>query len=264
LIDLHAHLLPGVDDGPHDDAGTLALARAAVAAGTRELAATPHVDRGFGLDPHDIARRTAAVRELLAAHDVPLAVHAGGEIAYTRVPDLDDEGLGLLTLGGGGWLLLECPLQQAAGDLDPVVAHLQRRGFGVLLAHPERSPAIQRDPARLARLVSAGALAQVTASSFSGAFGQTVRRFSLELLRERLIHVVASDAHDAEHRDPALRPGLEAAARELPELDGELAWLVHAVPAAIVAGAEVPPRPPRALAPPRRRRFFARLRSPAQ
>jgi protein-tyrosine phosphatase len=259
LIDLHAHLLPGIDDGPPDEQATLALARAAVRAGTTGMAATSHVDTGFDVDPLDLPRRTREVEELLREHDVPLAVHVGGEIAYSRVPDLDDAALGAITLGGGGWLLLECPLHPAAGDLDPVVAHLHRRGFRVLLAHPERAPSMQRDPARLARLVAAGALAQVTASAMTGVFGGTVRRFALQLVRDELVHVVASDCHGAEHRSPDLRPGLDVVRDQVPDAEEEVDWLTRAVPAAILAGDGIPSRPVRP-ATPRRRGLRARLR----
>jgi protein-tyrosine phosphatase len=117
-----------------------------------------------------------------------------------------------------------------------MVADLQQRGFGVLLAHPERSPAFQRDRAQLARLVERGALAQVTTGSLTGDFGEIPRQAAAAMLHHGLVHVLASDAHDAVHRGP----DLHAADGVLDEAQVE--WMTTAVPAAIVAGRRLPER----------------------
>ena len=113
---------------------------------------------------------------------------------------------------------------------------LLTRGHRVLLAHPERSPSFQRDPARLARLVEAGVLVQVTAGSLTGGFGSKVRGFTGDLLRDGLAHVVASDAHDAVR--PAASP-----ASAVPGLDGLREWMTELVPRAILDGTPLPERP---------------------
>lgn len=251
VIDLHAHVLPAVDDGPRAMEGSLALARAAVARGTTELAATPHVT-------WDLPTRAAAVhdgvRALQAELDgagIPLRLHTGGELAVAKAVELDDAELAALRLGGGEWLLLECPLRASAAGFEHAAVHVQRRGHRVLLAHPERSPLLQRDPRKLAALVAEGMLVQLTAGSLAGAFGGTVQAFALDLLGAGLAHVVASDAHDAVRRPPGLLEGLRAAEAELPGALERAAWLTEEVPRAIVAGGPVP-QPPGP--PPRRRR----------
>jgi protein-tyrosine phosphatase len=244
VIDLHAHILPGVDDGPASLEESVALARAAVDAGTRVLAATSHVSHMFPTDPRVFPGRLAAVREALAEADVPLEVVPGGELAPTRVPDLDDDALRELALDGGPYLLFECPFSPHADHLEPLIGDLQHRGWRILLAHPERAGALQRDPGRFARLVADGALVQITAGSLTGQFGQTARRFSVDALREGLVHVIASDAHDPIDRPPGLTAGLAAAEHDVPGIGAHAEWLTQEVPAAILAGDEIPARPP--------------------
>ena len=257
MIDLHSHILPGLDDGPRTLEGSLDLARAAVADGTRTILATPHVNDDHSIDAPRVAAGLAVLRPALADAEIPLEVLPGGEIAIWRLADLDDPALRGLALGGGPYLLVESPFSPVVGDFEPIVLDLLMRGHRVLLAHPERCPAFQRDPARLGRLVDSGVLVQVTAGSMTGAFGTTVRRFTASLLREGHVHVVASDAHDAVRRPPGLTAGFAALERELPGLGDQQAWLTEGVPRAILEGEPLPERPPL----PRRRGFLGRLRA---
>lgn len=256
MIDLHSHILPGLDDGPADVAGSLALARAAVAAGTTTIAATPHIDTRLGLCAADREAPLATLRSALDEARVPLTVVTGGEIALDRYLDLEEDELERLRLGDGPFLLLECPLSQTGGAFDRLLAALLERGVRMLLAHPERCPDLQRRPERLTELVRAGALAQVTAGSLAGHFGRTVQDAAVHMLAEGLVHDLSSDAHDAERRGPDLREGLEAAERALPGAAGLADWLTIDVPRAILDGAPAPPRPPVTLR--RRRRLFGR------
>jgi protein-tyrosine phosphatase len=244
VIDLHSHILPGIDDGPATMEGSLDLARAAVEAGTRTILATPHINDDPSIEPARIAAGLAALRSALAAAEIPLEVLPGGEIAIWRLVDLSDDTLRALALGGGPYILVESPFSPVVGDFEPMVLDLQARGHRVLLAHPERCPSFQRDPSRLEGLVSAGALVQITAGSMSGGFGSTVRRFTSAILREGFAHVVASDAHDHVKRPPGLREGFASLDRDLPGLTEQAPWLTEAVPRAILDGTALPPRPP--------------------
>jgi protein-tyrosine phosphatase len=249
MIDLHAHILPGLDDGPQTTEAALAMARVATAAGTRAIATTCHINHLFGVEPADLEAGREALSARFEQERIELELLAGGEIAPERLPDLDDATLARLTLGGGPYVLLECPFSPVGDTLDRMVADLQGRGFGVLLAHPERSPTFQHDPSRLGALVDRGAYAQVTTGSFTGRFGETARRTATTMLASGFVHVLASDAHDAVHRPPDLRAaGLD---------DAQTEWMAQAAPAAIVAGAELPERPPL----PRSRGVRSRLRS---
>jgi protein-tyrosine phosphatase len=238
VIDLHCHVLPGIDDGPATIEGSLALARAAAAEGTRVLVATPHVSSRYPNDPETIARGVEEVNERLSAEGIVLEVRRGAELAMTRVVEMDSEQVARFAIGGGEWLLVECPLSQAPTGFDIVVLDLQRRGHRVLLAHPERSPTFQREPEKLESLVAAGALTSITAGALVGRFGGEVRRFALRLVRDGLAHNVASDAHDHIHRPPEIASDLRTA-----ELQPLADWLTQAVPGAILDGGEIPPRP---------------------
>ncbi|HEX2085840.1 MAG TPA: CpsB/CapC family capsule biosynthesis tyrosine phosphatase [Solirubrobacteraceae bacterium] len=258
MIDLHTHVLPGVDDGPGTVEGSIELARAAAADGTTTLVATPHVSWEF--PENDAARIAAAVegaQRALDAAGVDVRVRAGGEVALTRAHDLDDDELRALRLGGGDWLLAECPLSSGAIGFDSALLTLAARGHRIVLAHPERAPLLQRDPETLRRLVSGGMLTSITAGALLGRFGSTVRRFALWMLEEDLVHNVASDAHDARRRPPGMREALEAAERELPGVAARVEWLTLSVPGAILDGDPIPDAPGPVPAP-RRRGLFRR------
>jgi protein-tyrosine phosphatase len=243
VIDLHSHALHGIDDGPDDLAGSLALARAAVAAGTTVIAATPHIGLRYEVVVGELAARVAALRDALAVARIPIDVVVGGELAPSRAADISDEELAGIALGGGSCVLLECPFTRVGGLMSALVAHLQRRGFRVLLGHPERSPEFLTDPAKLVELVRAGAFVQVTAASLRGDFGRPARRYAFSLLDAGLVHAVASDAHDAVDRSPAVLPLVRDAVTR-GQLSEAVARLVtEDAPRALLDDAPVPPPP---------------------
>jgi protein-tyrosine phosphatase len=239
VIDLHFHVLPGIDDGPEDIEESVVLARAAAAAGTRVLVATPHVSPVYPNDPATIARLVDELNARLASEGLALKVRAGAEIALAYAVAKEPEELQRFALGGGPWLLVEPPLSPAARNIDAPLSELRRRGHRVVLAHPERCPALQRDPATLHSLVGDGVLTSITAGALVGRFGASVRRFALTLLRDGLVHNVASDAHDLYVRAPGTAAELEQVGVVGPLAD----WLTHAVPAAILDGGEIPSSP---------------------
>jgi protein-tyrosine phosphatase len=254
VIDLHCHVLAGIDDGPETMSGSLELARAAADAGVRTLVATPHVNWRYPNDATTIAGAAGALSERLVAEGVALELRRGAEVAMTQLATIAPDELRRLRLGGGEWLLLEPPFSPVAPALEPIVEDLLRRGERVLLAHPERCPAFHRDPRLLGSLVRGGALTSITAGSLVGRFGDTVRRFAMKLVREELVHNVASDAHDVTGRAPGIATELERAG-----LTAFADWLTQLVPAAILDGGPIPARPPFA-GPPAGRSRRLRLR----
>jgi protein-tyrosine phosphatase len=238
VIDLHSHVLPGIDDGPDSIDGSLELARAAAAAGTRTLLATPHVSWRYPNDADTVAPLVDELNERLRGEQIALEVRPGAEIAMMRLADIAPEELSRLGLGGGRWLLVEPPFTPVLTGLDSILLDLQRRGHRILLAHPERCYAFHRDREMLESLVRSGVLTSVTAGSLVGQFGGDVRRFALGLARDGLLHNVASDAHDHVQRPPSIAAELEQAGLA-PLAD----WLTREVPEAILADGEIPPRP---------------------
>lgn len=255
VIDLHCHVLPGLDDGPATMDEALALLTAQEAAGVEAVVATPHVNHHYrGVTPETIAAGVDEVRAAAARAGIRVAVLGGAEVALTRATDMDDDELAALYLGDSPWLLLEPPhVQVAAATLEFAVSSLLHRGHRILLAHPERCPAFHGDRAPLERLVAAGVRTSVTASSLSGRFGKTVKRFALQMLADGLVHNLASDAHGGmPGRDAGLTGHLDGTGYE-----ALAPWLCEQLPRALLRGADELPAPP-AVAPPapRRRRWF--------
>jgi protein-tyrosine phosphatase len=227
-----------VDDGPRTTGEAAAMLRAAAADGTRTVVATPHCSSRFPTRPEDIE---AGAERLRAAEDA-VELLTGAEVTHEMALRLPDETLRRLTLGDSHCVLLESPLEPVVGpDFERCVSDLQERGYRVLLAHPERAPAFQDQPARLRALVAGGALCSVTAAALAGGFGDAARWYGLELLRDGLVHSVDSDAHHATMRPPGLRVGLAAAATALPGLAERVDWYATAVPGALLGDEPLPP-----------------------
>jgi protein-tyrosine phosphatase len=242
-IDLHSHVLPGIDDGAESMAEALAMARRAAADGTDTLAATPHVSPRYRTRAADMAKGVRALNETLAREDVPLRVIPGAEIAPALLPVMEDGELDRLSLGGGPYLLVEAPLRAVGEELEEAVKELIAAGRRVMLAHPERAPSFQRDPRRLSALVERGALCSLTAPALTGRFGRRVQAFADRLFEAGLVHNLASDAHDAVARPPELSSHVAAAARRLDGLERQAPWLLEEVPSAILAGDPLPHPP---------------------
>jgi protein-tyrosine phosphatase len=212
LADIHFHLLPGVDDGPAEMEDSVELARAAVAEGTRAVVATPHVRDDFVTDPLELADRVAELRHALADAGVPLDVRCGGELGHEIVPRLDHEELDAVAQGPGGarWLLLESPFEGFTPEFHAAADELRERGFGVVIAHPERTADAATDGvAGVERELRAGSLAQVNALSLLGRHGHEARRAAHILVARGLAALVASDAHGPT-RPPSLVPAVDA------------------------------------------------------
>ena len=255
VIDLHCHILPGIDDGPRSLEEAIALCRVAERDGTRTLVATPHVNGDYpGVTAAVIAEQAAAVNRALPGAGVDVGVRTGAEVALSRVGELSDSKLDLLTLGGGPYLLVELPWTSAASGALSALSALASRGYGIVLAHPERSPMLQRDDALVAELVQSGALCCLDVGSLTDRSDRTIRSLAWKLLADGLVHAIASDCHDAERRPPRLGSVLDQAGLSAEEID----YFTRRGPESILAGAEVPPAP--RVESRRRRSWFGRSR----
>jgi protein-tyrosine phosphatase len=211
--DIHFHLLPGVDDGASTMEESVELARAAAADGTAVIVATPHVRRDFLTDVSDLPERVAEVRDRLAGERIDIDVRCGAELGHDMVGRLGQSDLDTIAVGppGASWLLLEAPLDGPGEELHAAADELRDRGFGVVLAHPERSPSLMADNAAgLRRELEAGSLLQVNAWSLAGGYGAEAERCALWLVGAGVTTCLASDAHPG-WRGPALGVGLEKA-----------------------------------------------------
>jgi len=240
-VDLHSHILPGIDDGARSLEESVEIAIAAVRDGTTIMAATPHVRDDFPTAATTMERLVLELREILYAKGIELQVLGGAEIAIQNLQVLDPEEQRRFALGSNPhYLLVEFPYFGWPLSLENEIWKLKQRGITPVIAHPERNPQVQEATRQIAPLVAAGALVQLTAASVDGRLGRRCRNASRELIAAGNAHLIASDAHW-----PGLRKaGTSGAAKAL--RDPELArWLTRDVPAAIVKDLPIPERPQR-------------------
>jgi len=237
VIDLHAHVLPGIDDGPGTIEGSLEMLRDAVEDGVTAIACTPHVRDDYPTSAVAMEEALATVRA--AAADIAIDILPGGELALDRVASLHDDELHRFGLGGNpSVLLIETPYTGWPLDLGAIAFALAARGISVVLAHPERNPEVQERPELLDPLVERGVLVQLTAASVDGRLGRRPQQSAQTLLRRGAAHLLASDAHAANVREGRLGAARDAVG------DARLAqWLTEDVPRALVGGSPVPDRP---------------------
>ena len=203
--DLHFHALPGVDDGPADLGEALALAADAVADGTSLVVATPHVRLGHVVDVSELPDRVAEFRLALMREGIPLELRVGGELGHGLVDRMSQDELETIAQGppGARWILLEAPFFGFGPAFHDAAGELRERGFGVVIAHPERSARLGENLASLRHELVYGSALQVNVWSIAGRHGEESRDIALRLVREGLASIVASDAH-ADWRQPLL------------------------------------------------------------
>jgi protein-tyrosine phosphatase len=241
VIDLHSHILPGLDDGARDLDEAVEIAQAAFSDGTRVIAATPHVREDYPTTSSAMENGVAHLRRALTSAGIDLVVLPGGEISLEQLDRLSIEDLRRFGLGGNpSYLLIETPYADWPLAFADNVFHLSAAGITPVIGHPERNAAVQEDDWRLAELVRAGALVQLTAASLEGRLGSRSRKCAHHLLDAELAHMVGSDAHSPDLREAGLSRacaaiGDEALAR----------WLTEDVPHAILQDEGLPPRPTR-------------------
>jgi protein-tyrosine phosphatase len=215
-LDLHAHVLAAVDDGPDTIADALDLLRALQAEGVSTVAATPHVHPAYQTTVQVRDERLAQVQEAAAAAGLSIAVVPGGELDLEYAASYDDDQIRAWALGGGPAVLVEFPWGPSWPlALAPTCRDLRLRGFLPIVAHPERARPVQQRPERLDEVVASGAVCQITTGSLAGRFGETAQRTAFGLLRARRGHLMASDAHGVSSRGPSFARARTALAAEL-------------------------------------------------
>jgi protein-tyrosine phosphatase len=202
MIDLHSHILPGIDDGATTIEESIEMARLAVKDGIQLLAATPHHNNGrYSNESYSVKLAIDSLNEELIRRDIPLRLLPGQEIRLNDLFWEEWEAGNLLTLNDSRYMLIELPNQHVPTSIWDVIHELKLMGIVPIIAHPERNSDLINKIDTLQELVEAGALSQVTTHSLNGLFGRRIRQAALEMCRRNLVHIVASDAHN-----PELRP----------------------------------------------------------
>jgi protein-tyrosine phosphatase len=245
LIDLHCHLLPGIDDGSKDLEMSLAMAGMALSDGISTIACTPHILPGvYNNTGPAIRSAVARLRESISEAGIPISLVTGADVHIA--PDLSVQLSGgrALTLNDSRYLLLEPPHHVLPPRLEDLIFGLQADGYVPILTHPERLSWIEGHYELIERLVYNSTLMQVTAGSLMGQFGRRPRYWAERMLDDGLCHLLATDAHNTEQRAPRMTQARELVAQWLGE--DEARNLVLTRPQGIlndVSPAELPPLP---------------------
>lgn len=239
MLDVHSHILPGLDDGSPDWEQSLAMARIALADGIHEVVCTPHwVPGAYENTRHVILAAVEEFRRKLCERAIPLKVYPGAELRLAHDLPRRIEAGKVLTLNDTGcFALIELPDICLLQNLEAFFRNMRDQGITPVICHPERNHTLQHDPATLFRWVQAGCLVQITAGSITGRFGAEARDFSVLLLKHHLVHALGSDAHGLRLRTPALSEAREKVREILGQEAADL--MVERNPQCIVAGDRV-------------------------
>lgn len=237
MIDLHCHILPGLDDGPQTLEESLAMVEIALEDGINTIVATPHMQNGLYRNYLEQVRSAvSSLEEVLAERGLPLRLYVGGDVHIK--PDMMaavQAGEAVTIDDARKYILIELPSMSVPAGVKEEIFQLRIHGITPIITHPERNQVIARAPELLEEMVAMGALAQVTAMSLTGGFGRIVRESAEALVVRRLVHIIASDAHSVVDRPPLLSRALERSVSLLGDRV-EAERMVTILPAAILAG----------------------------
>ena len=256
MIDIHIHVLPGLDDGARDMAEAVEMCRLAAEDGCSALVAAPHMlDGMYDVDPGEALSRLEELRAELGRHGLKIAVESGADVHLALdLPERVRSGQAPTVAGRGLHLMVELPSDVMPEGLSETLFGLRLANVTPIISHPERNREVQESPDCLLPLVEEGNLTQITAGSLLGDFGEGPERCATELLRRHLAHFVASDAHSAvAERRP---PGLSRARKQVEELLSRSAAedVFDLRPAQLIAGEAVSVPDP--IAKPKKRWWF--------
>ncbi|WP_281799704.1 tyrosine-protein phosphatase [Methylocystis echinoides] len=233
MIDLHSHILPGIDDGATDLETSLAMARASVAEGVSVLACTPHILPGlFHNSGPDIRLAVSSLQDELDERDIPLKLVTGADnhVIPDFVPALRRGHL--LSIADTRYVLVEPPHHSAPPRLGDLLFGIMTAGYVPIVTHPERLTWIETHYELMADLSKRGVWMQITAGALTGSFGKRAKYWGERMLCEGLAHIIATDTHDMEGRPPILSQGYACAVKLVGEEEAER--LVHTRPLAIL------------------------------
>ena len=236
MIDIHSHILPSIDDGPETLDEAIEIAKKAYNAGTKAIVASPHNLNGlYRNDRKKILSEVDNFKQTLKERGIPLDVLPGADIALTPelIPCLDTGEL--MTINDGGrYLLVELQPYYLPEKIHEIIFALKTRGITPVITHPERDALIMKNNEILGGFIERGCLSQITAMSLTGGFGKKIKAFSAELIKSRMIHIIASDCHSHDKRPPSLNGAIDVAT----ELIGfaNAMKMVKDTPAAVIEG----------------------------
>ena len=240
MIDLHCHILPGIDDGPAILSESLSMARQAVADGIHTIVATPHaLGSGHANPPEKICEAVKKFQQAINSEQLLLTILSGCEVH--NCPDMANQ----IAAGQASFLnkqkkhiLIEFPFRNVSSAYTDELTKLVQMGITPILAHPERNEKTHKHPELLCDFISMGCLIQMNATSINGGFGPTILETAKQLLQYRMVHIIASDAHSSGRRSPTLSLAVKHAGAALDD-PGEALAMVTTTPQKILDGQKI-------------------------
>lgn len=256
MVEIHYHLLFGVDDGPKTIEDSLALVEASIQEGVTHIVATPHANHEFNFDPKVNRERLSAIYERLGGR-VTLGLGCDFHLSYENLEDVRRD-RSKFTINGKQYLLVEFSDASIPVTATDILYGLQLTGIVPIITHPERNPILVQHPRRLSEWIRGGCLVQLTAASLTGRFGRRAKAMSHDLIQKNWVHCIASDAHSIEGRPPAMREAYQILEHDFGKETAERLCVQN--PGAIFRGEELALQPePLGIyeeAPPARRGFL--------
>ena len=242
MIDIHHHLLWGMDDGASSMEASLAMAKTAAADGISHIVCSPHANGSYAYDPRVIAERIGALQSLLDLESIAIKLGHGCDfhMSYENIQEAKVDPA-KFSINGLGYILVEIPDYGISRGLTEIFYQLQLAGLTPILTHPERNPTLQADPPRLTDWLRGGVLIQVTAGSVVGRMGRHAERMAHDLLANRWVHFLATDAHNTTSRPPKMREAFEVVAQRYGPDYAHLLCVSN--PLAAFMGKPLPPQP---------------------
>lgn len=216
MIDLHCHILPGVDDGAKNMEDSIEMARTAVEEGITHILATPHYKNGhWDIEKNMLLPLVDEVQEELDARGIPLTIFPGQEVRINGelMEDIATERIQFVD-EANQYILIEFPTPSIPAYTESMFFELQRSGVTPIIVHPERNHAVLKDPNVLVPFIEKGALAQLTAASYTGGFGKEIQQVSTKLIEANLVHFIASDAHNVGSRSFHMKAAFDKLEKE--------------------------------------------------
>ncbi|MBZ5749063.1 tyrosine-protein phosphatase [Metabacillus rhizolycopersici] len=215
MIDIHSHILPGVDDGAQTVEDAIGMAKLAVEEGITKIIATPHHMNGKYINKkQDIIERVSTLNHLLQNENIPLEVLPGQETRIYGELLEDLEKGDILPLNQSNYLFIELPSGHVPRYTEKLLFDVQLKGLTPVIVHPERNAEVLENPDKLLNLVKKGTLTQVTAGSITGHFGKKIQKFSMQLIEANLTHFISSDAHNTSTRSFQMRESISVLEKE--------------------------------------------------